>query len=126
MNDVNEKTMLSAYFSRYDFVSIEFLPQREGYNLRFFTETVLPSIEKLLSVAPPTMRDKEIHLHVDNAKSHNSEISLSKTDEMECIRVPQPPYSSNLATCDFFLFKYLKEKLERPNFTQDNDVILGV
>jgi hypothetical protein len=39
------------------------------------------------------MRAKGIHLHIDNAKPHNSEISLSKTDEMGFIRVPQPLYS---------------------------------
>jgi hypothetical protein len=38
--------MVSAYFSRCDFVSIEFLPMGEKSNSPFFTEMVLPSIGK--------------------------------------------------------------------------------
>jgi hypothetical protein len=56
------------------------------------------------------MRAKGIHLHIDDANPHNSDISLSKTDEMACIQVPQPPYSPDLALCHFFLFGYLNEK----------------
>jgi hypothetical protein len=126
VNDFSEKTILSAYFSCSGFVSIEFRLQRERCNTRFFTETVLPSIEKFLSVARPRMRAKDVHLHIDNAKPHNSEISLSKTDEMRFIRVSQQLYSADLVSCDFLLFRYPKEQLEGRNVSYENNVILAV
>jgi hypothetical protein len=104
--------MLSACFSGHGFVSIEFLPQGERYNLPFFTETVLTSIGNALLVARPRMRVRGTHLYVDNAKPHNSKISLSKTDEMRFVRVTQSLCPPDLAPCDFFLFGDLKEKLE--------------
>jgi hypothetical protein len=42
----SKMTMVSAYFSRCGFVSVEFLPMGQKYNSQFFTETVLSSIEK--------------------------------------------------------------------------------
>jgi hypothetical protein len=67
----SKKTMVSAYFSRGGFVSIEFLPQGQKYNSRFFTETGLPSIERDLSLGRPLLRVKGVRLHIDNAKPHS-------------------------------------------------------
>jgi hypothetical protein len=101
--------MVSAYFSRCGFVSVEFLPIRQKYNSQFFTETVLPSIEKKLAKCRSRLRTTAAHLHVDNAKPHTSRISIEKIEELSLILVPQPPHSPDLAPCDFFLFGYLKQ-----------------
>jgi hypothetical protein len=98
--------MVSAYFSRCGFVSVEFLPVKQKYNSQFFTETVLPSIEKKAAECRPKLRTTAAHLHVDNAKPHISEMSIEKTEELGFILVPQPLYSPHRAPCDFFLFGY--------------------
>jgi hypothetical protein len=72
------------------------------YDSHFFTETMLPSIEEFLLMARPRMRDRGIHLDIDDAKSHNSKISFSKTDEMGFIRVLQPSDSSDLPSVTSF------------------------
>jgi hypothetical protein len=100
--------MLSAYFSRIRFVSIEFLPQRQKDNSCFFTEIILPSIVENLSVARPKLKTTAAHPHTDNPKPHSYRLSLQKIEEYGCIRVPQLPYSHDLAPCNFFLFGYLK------------------
>jgi hypothetical protein len=51
----SKTTMVSAYFSRCGFVSIEFLPIGQKYNSQFFTKTVLPSIEKKLAECRPKL-----------------------------------------------------------------------
>jgi hypothetical protein len=51
------------------------------------------------------------------------EFSLSKTDEIWFIRVLQPHYAPDIATCAFFLFGCLKEELEGRNFSEESDVI---
>jgi hypothetical protein len=66
----SKKTMISAYFSRCGFVSAELLPMGQKYNSQFFTETVLPSIEKKPAECRPKLRTTAAHLHVDNAKPH--------------------------------------------------------
>jgi transposase len=118
--------MVSAYFSRCGFVSIEFLPMRQKCNSQFFTETVLPSIEKKLAECHPKMRTTAAHLHVDNAKPHTSKMSIEKIEELGFILVPQSPYSPDLAPCDFFLFCYPRQHLEGKHFTREDQVIAVV
>jgi hypothetical protein len=62
------------------------------------------------------------HLHIDNAKSDNSELSIWKTEEYRFIRVPQPPYLPDLAPSDFFWFGYLKLHLESKTFFDENNL----
>jgi transposase len=122
----SKKTMVSAYFSRCDFVSGEFLPMGQKYNSQFFTDTVLPSIEKKLAECRPKLRTTAAHLHVDNAKPHTSKMSIEMIEELGFILVPQPPYFPDLAPCDFFLFGYLKQHLEGKYFTREDQMIAAV
>jgi histone-lysine N-methyltransferase SETMAR len=98
----------------------------QKYNSQFFTEMVPPSIEEKLAECRPKLRTTAAHLHVDNAKPHTSKMSIEKIEELGFIRVPQPPYSPDLAPCDFFLFGYLKQHLEGKHFTREDQVIAAV
>jgi histone-lysine N-methyltransferase SETMAR len=118
----SKTTMLSAYFSRTGFVSIEFLPQGQNNNSHFFTEIILPSIVDNLSVARPKLKAPAAHLHINIAIPHNSRLSLQKIEEYGLIRVPQPPYSPDLAPCDFFLLGHLKSQLEGKIFFDENSL----
>jgi histone-lysine N-methyltransferase SETMAR len=120
------KTMVSAHFSLCGFVSVEFLPMGQKHNSQFFTQTVLPSIEKKLAECRPKLRTTTAHLHVDNAKIHTSKMCIKKIEELGFILVPQPPYSPDPAPCDFFLFGHLKQHLEERRFTTEDQVIAAV
>jgi histone-lysine N-methyltransferase SETMAR len=122
----SKKTMVSAYFSRCGFVPVEFLPMGQKYNSQFFTETILSSIKKKLTEHRPKLRTTTAHLHVDNAKPHISKRSIETIEEVGFIVVPQPPYSPDLAPCDFFLFGYVKQHLEGKHFTREDHVIAAV
>jgi histone-lysine N-methyltransferase SETMAR len=115
--------MVSAYFSRCGFVSVEFLPMGQKYNSQFFTETVLPSLEQKLVECRPKLRTTAAHLHVDNAKRHTSKMSIEKIEELGFILVSQPPYSPDLTPSDFFLLARLKHHLEGKHFTREDQGI---
>jgi hypothetical protein len=112
--------MVSAYFSSCGFVSVEFLPMGQKYNSQFFTETVLPCTEKKFVECRPKLRTTAAHIHVDNAKRHTSKMSIERIEELCFILVPQPPYSPDLALCDFFLFGYLKQHLEGNHLARED------
>ena len=48
------------------------------------------------------------HFHQDNAPVHNSIIVTDYLTKMSIKTVPQPPYSRDLASCDFCLFLKLR------------------
>jgi histone-lysine N-methyltransferase SETMAR len=121
-----EKRMVSAHFSRCGFVSVEFLPMEQKYNSQFLTEAVPLSIEKKLAECRPKLRITAAHHHVDNAKPHTSKMAIEKIEELGFIMLPQPPGSPDLAPCDFFLFDYLKQHLERKYFTREDEMIAAV
>jgi hypothetical protein len=73
-------------------------------------------------VCRPKLKATAAHLHRDNTKPHNFRLSLRKTEESEFIRAPQPPDSPDLASCDFFLFGYLKLQLEGKTFFDADNV----
>jgi hypothetical protein len=65
-------------------------------------------------------------LHIDNAKLDTSALSLYKTEEQRFTRLPQPPYSPDLALDDLFLFSHLKKELQGMNFRSQNGMISAV
>ena len=52
-----------------------------------------------------------VHFHQDNAPVHNSILVTDYLTQMGIKTVPHPPYSPDLAPCDFWLFPKLKENL---------------
>ena len=63
---------------------------------------------EVLSEFRKRFKSGQWHFQQDNAPVHNS-ILVTK---MEIKTVPHPPYSPDLALCDFWLFPKLKEKLK--------------
>jgi hypothetical protein len=52
-------------------------------------------------------------IHLDNCSVHTSRVSTDWFKENNILRMQHPPYSSDLAPSDFYLFPTVKEKLER-------------
>jgi hypothetical protein len=118
--------MISAYFICEMFVSIEALPEIEQFNFAFVTETIFPNHVQCVSLLRPKMQAQGYWLHIDNAKSHNSALSLHKTEELRVTKLPQPLYFPDLVPCDFFLFDCLKKELQGMSFRSRNRVISAV
>ncbi len=59
---------------------------------------------------------RHVYIHHDNASPHTANISLALMGESDLLMLPHPPYSPDLAPCDFFLFLYLKKQLRGQRF----------
>jgi hypothetical protein len=55
-------------------------------------------------------------LHHDNALSHNSVLTQQFLAKDNMVFIPHPPYSPDLAPCDFSLFPKMKLKLKGHRF----------
>ena len=57
---------------------------------------------------PVLFKSGQRHFHQDNAPVHNSILVTDYLTKMGIKTVPQPPFSPNLAPCDFCLFPKLR------------------
>ena len=72
------------------------------------------------------LRDGRWLLHHDNAPVHTAGKVLEFLHRNNMQTVPHPPYSPDLAPCDFFLFPTLKRPLRGRRFSNDNELIQAV
>jgi hypothetical protein len=61
----------------------------------------------------PKQGFKGIAFHWDNVPSHTAKVTIVKISELGMNKMPHPPYSPDIVPSDFFLFGYLKHKLQR-------------
>jgi hypothetical protein len=63
---------------------------------------------------------KRLVVHLDNCSVHASRISTDWLEEYSIPRMRYPPYSSDIASGDFYLFRTVNEKLERIQLADDD------
>lgn len=81
-----------------------------------------PVIDKLKKVRPKT-KDKNIFLHHDNAPGHKAKHTQNFLETTNLIQLPHPPYSPDLAPCDFYLFPKIKKNLKGRRFESKEDLL---
>ena len=65
--------------------------------------------KRFLGKWPAHFKSGQWHFHQDNASVHNSILVTDYLTKMGIKTVPQPPYSPDLAHCDFCLFPKLRD-----------------
>ena len=66
---------------------------------------------------------RRIVLHQDNASSHTSRQTIAYLTGQNVELMGHPPYSPDLASNDFFLFPYVKNKLRGQRFSTPEEVV---
>ena len=80
-----------------------------------FYKDVLERLRKRVQQVRRDITDDSV-LHLDNAPAHTA-LSIREFLAKKNIPVlPHPPYSADLAPCDFYLFPKLKSKLKGHHF----------
>ena len=85
-------------------------------------EEILLSLEQKVLKFRPKNGLKGIKLHLDNAKAHNSKLTVQEISNYNIMRIPHPVYSPDIAPCDFWLFGKLKEYLKGKRFDNENEL----
>jgi len=68
----------------------------------------------------PHLGKKKVLFHHDNAPAHTSALAKAKLVALGYELLPHPPYSPDLAPCDFFLFPNLKMSLVGQKFASND------
>jgi histone-lysine N-methyltransferase SETMAR len=61
-------------------------------------------------------------LHHNNARPHTADLVQSMIEKIGAEVLPHPPYSPDLAPCDFFLFPRLKKIIKGKRFKFDEEL----
>jgi len=121
---VRSKTevMLLAFFDSEGIVHHEYAPDGQKINKEFYVEFFRRLRESVLRKQPDKWRDGDWILHHDDAPAHTSHLVQQFLAKHGTAQLQQPPYSPDLAPCDFFLFPRLKKVLKEHRFEATEDI----
>ena len=78
-------------------------------NKEYYVEVLREFRKRFCQKRPSLFKLGQWHFQQDNAPIHNTILVTDYLTKMDIKTVPQPPYSTNVAPCDFWLFPKLKE-----------------
>ena len=111
-----KKYMISVIWSRTGTKSVMMLPCNQKFNKEFFKTKVLGDYAK-------KYRTQGKYFHCDNARPH---LVDEEFDRLKMIRLNHPPYSPDISPSDYFLFGYLRFKLEGFYFKNEKELLSEV
>jgi len=118
----NVKNMLICFFNIKGLIHFDFIPQGQTVNQQFYLEVFKRLRDAVRRKRPELWRSGEWLLHHDNAPAHIA-LSVRKfLTKNGMTTASHPPYSQDLAPCDFFLFPRIKRDLKGKRFQNVEEV----
>jgi len=115
------KTMLVCFFNHKGIVHYEFIAQGQTVNQQCYLEVLTRLRESDWRKRPGLWPDKW-NLHQDNAPAHDALRVREFLAKNSITKMDHPPYSPDLAPCDFWLFPKLKNALKGQRFADLSDI----
>jgi len=98
----------------------EWVPAGQTVNQYYYTEILEKLRKRVMQVGPNIAKNWILHHY--NEPAH-AVLSVAQFLTSKCIMVMlQPPYSLDLAPCDFFLFQKVKLAVKRHHFEPTEDI----
>ena len=110
------KVMLIAVFDAHGIVYAEFLPQGQTINQHVYTNILWRLMRSVREKRRELWETRSWLLHCYHAPAHNALEFREFLAKNNIAVLEQPPYSPDLASCDFFLFPKLKEVIKETRF----------
>ena len=98
----------------------------EKYNADFLINVLIPGFEAKICATRPILKTSNTKLHWDNARPHCAKKTKEKLAEKNIILLPHPAYSPDVAPSDFFLFGYLKDRLQGSQFETSHQLLEAI
>jgi transposase len=85
-------------------------------NANLYSKHILPKVFSKFMKEKGRTTVRDVMLHHDNAAPHKAGIVTEYLKEKRIKLLPHPPYSPDLAPCDFYLFPKIKHELGGKSF----------
>ena len=119
----SRKCLICVIWSPMGIHSLLAVPSGSQYNSHFFCDNVLADLKANLTEGSRRKTLQGYFLHLDNAPAHNARISQQAINDLRATRVPQPPYSPDIAPSDFFLFGHIKNEILGMDVTSETQLL---
>jgi len=116
------KVMATVVWDSQGVIYIDYLEKGKTVTGLYYAE-LLGRFAAELQKIRPHLAKKKVLFHHDNAPAHTSALPKAKLVELGYELLPLPPYSPDLAPCDFFLFPNLKKSLAGQKFASKEEVV---
>ena len=110
------KVMLLAFYDKEGIVHYEYAPSGQTINKEFYVDVLRRLREDIRRKRPKLWVSGQWMIHHDGAPAHKSQLVQEFLAKHQITQIPHPPYSPDLAPCDFFLFPKLKRTLKGHRF----------
>jgi len=97
------KVMATVFWDSQGVIYMDYLEKGKMVTGLYYAE-LLDRFAAELQKIRPHLAKKKVLFHHDNAPAHTSALAQGKLVELGYELLPHPPYSPDLAPCDFFLF----------------------
>ena len=104
----NVKVLLTVFFDGNGMMQHEFLPQASTVNTEYYVEVMHRLRKAIRQKRTELWKNQSWILHDDNAPAHTSMLVREFLAKNKTVIMPQPPYSRDLVSADFFLFPKLR------------------
>lgn len=111
-NRFEPKTLFSIFFRTSGPVLVHAVPGGKTIDSNYYIENCLEPAFDAVSLKRKSVGTKSIKLLHDNAKPHCSQAVKNYLEHRSIKLIKHPPYSPDLAPCDYWLFDYIKCNLE--------------
>ena len=122
----SRKRMFTIFFNSQGPVCVDIMPQDSTITAQYYTTEVIPKVIAQRQAAAQTRSGPKILFHHDNAGPHKARLTTNYLDEIDVGVLPHPPYSPDLAPCDFWLFPKIKNKISGRPFNRIQDLAKAV
>jgi histone-lysine N-methyltransferase SETMAR len=101
---------------------VEVPPKRRGFNAEYYRDNFLTKLIRLGREAG----ERYLVSDADNARPHLAQKCGTRCAETGLRPAIHPPYSPDLASSDFFLFGYVKHRLQGIIFPSSEELLAGI
>ena len=107
-NKSTRKLLMIPFFDSTGMIYMHWVPTGQIVNMEYYVEVLREFKKRFLGKRPALFKLGQWHFQQDKASVHNSLLITDYLTKMGIKTVPQPPYSQDLAPCDFCLFLKLR------------------
>lgn len=117
------KKMVASFFSASGHIATITLEDQRTVNSEWYVTKCLPAVFEKIKERRPKAGLRRISLHHDNATAHSAQRTRDFLQKSGVKLLDHPPYSPDLAPCDFFLFPETKKKIRGRTFSTSEEAV---